>query len=56
MSQAVLPKYASCEYKDPRAPQNLVPVAGLERELRRRLRNQALLLRALRTASAKNNS
>ena len=37
LSQAVLPRFASAEYKDPRAPQNLYPVAGLERELRRRL-------------------
>ena len=52
LSQAVLPRYASCEYKDTRAPQNLVPVAGLERELRRRLGNPALLNRALRIAAA----
>lgn len=53
LSQAVLPKYASCEYKDTRAPQNLVPVAGLERELRRRLGNPALLSRALRIAASR---
>ncbi|MFE2141411.1 hypothetical protein ACFXA3_06560 [Streptomyces sp. NPDC059456] len=52
LSQRVLPRYAGCEYKDPRAPQNLVPVAGLERELRRRLGNSSLLARALRTAAA----
>ncbi|MFF4849757.1 hypothetical protein [Streptomyces sp. NPDC001194] len=52
LSQRVLPRYAGCEYKDPRAPQNLVPVAGLERELRRRLGNSSLLTRALRTAAA----
>lgn len=52
LSQAVLPKYASVEYKDTRAPQNLVPIAGLERELRRRLGNAALLTRALRVAAA----
>ncbi len=51
LSQAVLPRYASSEYKDPRAPQNLVSVSGLERELRRRLGNQALLSRALRIAA-----
>ncbi|MEU0169032.1 hypothetical protein ABZ214_26875 [Streptomyces iakyrus] len=51
LSQLVLPRYASCEYKDARAPQNLVPVAGLERELRRRLGNPALLSRALRVAA-----
>ncbi|MBW0105234.1 hypothetical protein, partial [Pseudonocardia sp. KRD291] len=37
LSQAVLPRYASVEYKDSRAPQNLYPIAGLERALRRRL-------------------
>ncbi|MEY2247457.1 hypothetical protein AB8A21_31710 [Streptomyces sp. BF23-18] len=52
LSQAVLPRYASIEYKDTRAPQNLVPVAGLERELRRRLGNPALLSRAMRVAAA----
>ncbi|MGI5144038.1 hypothetical protein [Streptomyces sp. CA-106110] len=52
LSQLVLPRYASCEYKDTRAPQNLVPVAGLERELRRRLGNPVLLSRALRVAAA----
>lgn len=52
-SQTVLPKYASVEYKDTRAPQNLVPVAGLERELRRRLGDNRLLTRALMTAAAR---
>ena len=51
LSQTVLPRYASVEYKDPRAPQNLYPVAALERELRRRLGNPALLARALRQAA-----
>lgn len=50
LSQAVLPRFASVEYKDSRAPQNLYPVAGLERELRRRLGSQPLLYRALRAA------
>lgn len=48
LSQVVLPRFASAEYKDPRAPQNLYPVAALERELRRRLGHPALLMRALR--------
>ena len=52
LSQVVLPRYASAEYKDPRAPQNLYPVAALERELRRRLGHPALLYRALRQAAA----
>lgn len=49
---ATLPKYASQAHKDPRAPQNLFPIAGLERELRRRLGDQALLERALRRRAA----
>ena len=51
-SQVTLCRYASAEYKDTRAPQNLVPIAGLERELRRRLGDPRVLHRALRAASA----
>ncbi|MGE0880246.1 MAG: hypothetical protein AB7L13_18770 [Acidimicrobiia bacterium] len=47
----LLPKYASERHKDPRAPQNLYPIAGLERELRRRLGDQHLVYRALRAAA-----
>jgi hypothetical protein len=49
---SVLPKFASAPHKDTRAPQNLYPIAGLERELRRRLGDQQLWLRALRVAAA----
>lgn len=49
-SQAVLPRYASEPFKDPRAPQNLYPIAGLERTLRHRLGDPQLLHRALRAA------
>jgi hypothetical protein len=49
---AALPRFASVPHKDPRAPQNLFPIAGLERELRRRLGDRALLFRSLRAASA----
>jgi hypothetical protein len=52
LSQAVLPRYASTEHKDRRAPQNLHPIAGLERQLRRRLGHPAILYRALRRAAA----
>lgn len=48
---ATLPRFASSSHKDPRAPQNLYPIAGLERELRRRLGDPALLYRALRAAA-----
>jgi hypothetical protein len=51
-SQVTLPRFASTEYKDSRAPQNLYPIAGLERALRRRLGEPALLYRALRRAAA----
>jgi len=46
-----LPRFASKPHRDARAPQNLVPIAGLERALRRRLGDQQLLLRALRSAA-----
>lgn len=49
---ASLPRYASARHKDPRAPQNLYPIGGLERELRRRLGDRDLALRALRRAAA----
>jgi hypothetical protein len=53
VSQVCLGRFASAEYKDARAPQNLYPIAGLERELRRRLGDPRLLYRALRlTAQA----
>ena len=47
-SAPLLCRYASSEYKDARAPQNLYPIGGLERELRRRLGDQGLLYRAIR--------
>lgn len=52
LSQAVLPRFASTEHKDHRAPQNLVPIGGLESLLRRRLGDRLLLDRALRRAAA----
>jgi hypothetical protein len=52
LSARVLPPLASAAHKDPRAPQNLVPIGGLERELRRRLGDQQLLYRSLRAASS----
>jgi hypothetical protein len=52
VASAALPHYASEPHKDSRAPQNLYPIAGLERELRRRLGDQALLYRSLRSAAA----
>lgn len=52
VSAAVLPRYASEAHKDSRAPQNLYPIAGLERDLRHRLGDPALVLRSLRVAAA----
>ena len=43
----VLTRLASQPYRDPRAPANLLPVGGLERELRRRLGSRELLRRRL---------
>jgi hypothetical protein len=48
---ASLPRFASARHKDPRAPQNLYPIGGLERELRRRLGDRDLAIRALRRAA-----
>lgn len=48
---ATLPRFASASHKDPRAPENLYPIAGLERELRRRLGDQQLMYRALRRSA-----
>ena len=52
LSQVTVPKYASEGYKDSRAPQNLYPIGGLERALRRRLGEPSMLYRALRRAAA----
>lgn len=49
-SAAVLPTVGSEAHIDPRAPQNLVPIAALERDLRHRLGDAGLVYRALRAA------
>jgi hypothetical protein len=49
----VLPRFASEPHKDPRAPQNLYPISGLEQRLRHRLGDTLLLERALRRAAGK---
>ncbi|MEH0936467.1 hypothetical protein [Micromonospora psammae] len=51
LSLVTLPRFASSPYKDPRAPQNLVPIAGLERKLRGLLGDARLLHRALTMAT-----
>jgi hypothetical protein len=52
LSTVTLPRFASAAYKDPRAPQNLIPVAGLERRLRNLLGDPRLLHRTLTRAAA----
>ncbi len=42
-----LPRFASSPIRDPRAPQNLVPIGALEDELRRRLGDPVLIRRAI---------
>jgi hypothetical protein len=49
---ATLPRFASEPHKDRRAPQNLYPIGGLERQLTHRLGDPAHVLRALRAAIA----
>jgi hypothetical protein len=51
LTASVLPRFASQAHKEGRAPQNLYPIAGLERELRRRLGDAALVHRAVRRAA-----
>ena len=46
-----LPRFSSRPHKDARAPQNLYPIAGLERTLRHRLGDPTLLYRSLRAAA-----
>ena len=53
LTARLLPPLASTPHKNPRAPQNLVPIGGLERELRHRLGDQQLLYRSLRAAVRK---
>lgn len=46
-SAICLPKCASTPVRDPRAPQNLLPIGALENELRRRLGDSVLMRRAI---------
>ena len=48
---AALPQLGSAAHKDARAPQNLTPIAGLERRLKRMLGDARLLLRSVRQDS-----
>lgn len=46
-ASAVIPKYSTPYGRDPRAPQNLLPLAALERQMRRRLGSQEIIRRIL---------
>lgn len=48
---ALLPMFRSEPHVDPRAPQNLVPIGALERQLRSRLGDRHLIYRALRAGT-----
>jgi hypothetical protein len=50
LTSAVLPRFATEWGRDPRAPQNLYPVAQLERELHHRLGDKVLIKRAIESA------
>jgi len=51
MLAATLPRFASEPHKEPRAPQNLYPIAGLEQRLRHLLGDPFVMERALRRAA-----
>ena len=53
---SVLPRFASLPHWEARAPQNLVPVAGLERRLRHLLGDRDLVYRMIRSAAARVSS
>lgn len=50
---AELPRFAGRPHRDPRAPQNLAPVAGLEGRLRHRMGDRRLALRAARRSATR---
>jgi hypothetical protein len=47
LAAVVLPRFASAYGRDPRAPQNLYPIGGLEQALRHRLGDALLIRRAI---------
>jgi hypothetical protein len=50
-SAVLLPRFASLPHWDKRAPQNLVPVAGLEKKMRHLLGDRELVYRMIRDAA-----
>jgi hypothetical protein len=53
LTASVLPRYAPKAHRDPRAPQNLLPVGQLERELRRRMGQREYVARLIRDSFAR---
>jgi uncharacterized protein len=50
-SVSILPAFAAAPHWDPRAPQNLVPIAGLEKRLKHLLGERDLVYRMVRSAA-----
>jgi hypothetical protein len=50
-SSKMLPRFASAPHWDARAPQNLVPVAGLEKRMRHLLGDRVLVNRLIKSAA-----
>ena len=46
-----LPRFAGRAHRDPRAPQNLAPIGGLEARLKHRMGDRRLAVRAIRRAA-----
>jgi hypothetical protein len=53
LTAALLPRFASSRGRDPRSPQNLLPVGALEQQLRRALGDQRLVRRWIETLVAR---
>jgi hypothetical protein len=47
LSAALLPRFASSAGRDPRAPQNLYPIGGLENALRHKMGDTLVIRRAI---------
>jgi hypothetical protein len=56
ITAATLPRFATEWGRDPRAPQNLYPVAQLERDLHHRLGDRTLISRAIESALWRDNA
>jgi hypothetical protein len=52
LTGATLCRFASAAHREPRAPQNLYPIGGLERRLHHLLGDRELMYRSLRAAAA----